>query len=231
LLGKTETRVVQTGRSTLMFEFLDACKLDGCPVCRLITSSVRRFFDTLTYENTNDPGIRADLRGSRGFCNRHAWQYADYRDGLGTAILYRDVLREVLRLLHGASDEPLEFLSRAAEHLLDPAGSHERDRLLRDLAPDSPCMVCSQEDTSSQNIIDAFLRRLDEPDVVPAIAASSGLCRTHFREAIDVARQPARRSRLVSAQRIAWHGVQERVGSGDSTAAGDMLVGHPGVFS
>lgn len=223
--------MARPGRSTIFFELLDACARDGCPVCRLALRSVERFFDSLTYENTNDPGIRAELRASRGFCNRHAWQYAEWRDGLGAAIIYRDVLREVLREVDGAPDEPMELLARAAEQLLDPSRNRDRDRLLRALTPARPCLVCQQEGATSRNALDALLRRLDEPGVASTLAGSAGLCRHHLRVAMSMARREAQRTPLVEAQRAAWARLRDRVAAGDVAAGAAALAGNRGAAS
>jgi len=224
--------MARPGRSTIFFELLDACTRAGCPVCRLTLRSVARFFDSLAYENTNDPGIRAELRASRGFCNRHAWQYAEQRDSLGTAIIYRDILRDVLRDASGASDEPIDRLARAAGQLLsnDPDG-RDRDRLLRAMVPRRPCMACAQEDTTGRDAVDALLQRLDEPDVVPALEGSAGLCRHHLHAALRLARRTEQRRRLVEAQRSAWTRLRDQVAAGDAKAGAAALAGNAGAAS
>ncbi|MER3404342.1 MAG: hypothetical protein C4289_03540, partial [Chloroflexota bacterium] len=83
-------------RHSLYFDLLDAFGEPGCALCRLATRSTARFLDVLSYENVNDYEVREWLRQARGFCTVHAWQWADdVRDGLGTAIIYRDVLHSV----------------------------------------------------------------------------------------------------------------------------------------
>ncbi|MBI4271931.1 MAG: hypothetical protein HY615_16460 [Candidatus Rokubacteria bacterium] len=54
------------------FRVLDACAEPGCPVCRCLTAHSVRYLDGLLYEHVNDPGTRARLHASRGFCGWHA---------------------------------------------------------------------------------------------------------------------------------------------------------------
>jgi hypothetical protein len=221
--------MVRTGRSTIFFDLLDACTRDGCPICRLVSRSVERFFDALSYENTNDPAIRAQLRASRGFCNRHAWQYAARHDGLGTAIIYRDILRDVLRSATKGRDEPIKLLTRAAEHLLTTTDNRDRDRLLKAIAPRRGCMVCTQEEATSRHAVDALLRRLEEPGVCAALTGSAGLCQRHLLVAITLAREPVQREHVTQAQRAAWTRLCDRVAAGDPSAAAAALVGNEQV--
>ncbi|MGB9624685.1 MAG: DUF6062 family protein [Phycisphaerae bacterium] len=74
------------------FAVLDAAKLPGCMLCRLVSEATRRYLEHLLYENVNDAGVRAQWRKARGFCHRHAWMLADSQDALGIAVLYLDLV-------------------------------------------------------------------------------------------------------------------------------------------
>lgn len=74
------------------FRLLDAARAPGCLLCRLTSTHTRRHIESLLYESVNDTGFRDRWRGARGFCHRHAWILAEFKDGLGTAILYEDVI-------------------------------------------------------------------------------------------------------------------------------------------
>lgn len=75
------------------FRVLDAARLPGCLLCRLVRTDTRRYIESVLYESVNDVGFRARWRASRGFCHRHAWILAEFQDALGTAILYEDLIR------------------------------------------------------------------------------------------------------------------------------------------
>ncbi len=74
------------------FAVIDAAKLPGCMLCRLVSEATRQHLEHLLYENVNDAGVRAQWRRARGFCHRHAWMLADSQDALGIAVLYLDLV-------------------------------------------------------------------------------------------------------------------------------------------
>ena len=63
-------------KSVSYFELLDALRLEGCPVCRLLLKWSRFYLDSLFYEYVTDFGVRSRLRQSDGFCNWHTWMAA-----------------------------------------------------------------------------------------------------------------------------------------------------------
>lgn len=83
------------------YNLRDALAKPGCPICRLVSDAVAHYLETLLYENVNDPGIRADLRRSNGFCPHHAGLLRDHGDPLGHAIIYGDLIDHVLESLEG----------------------------------------------------------------------------------------------------------------------------------
>ena len=86
------------GRTSWGFDLLEGLRADRCAICTLTMRSVNRFFDNLSYENTNDPDTRERFVAGGGFCRDHAWHYADHwRDGLSVALLYRHLLVQARR--------------------------------------------------------------------------------------------------------------------------------------
>ncbi len=215
-----------TDQSSIMFEFIEACGLDGCPLCRLAVRTSDRYFDILAYENTNDIGVRNELRASRGFCNRHAWQYAEHHDGLGTAIVYRDVLRDLLRGVPAADGvSPLGELAKFVQRWLDPDGSRAHARLLKHLASHGSCIACRREETTCNDVLDALSHRMKDPNVTAAVAASTGLCRSHLALALPRVRQPTARTALLAAHRTAWTRARVRVADGAVAPGVSLLAG------
>ncbi len=143
-------------RSRLSFDLLDASLARGCPICGLALRTANRHLDALSYEGVNDPGIRASLRASRGFCNHHAWRFLEeLRDGLGTAIIYNDILNALLRSLAGRAD---------------PAA----------LAPSRRCPTCQARDASALRYLQVLLQQLADASFRRTFAGSDGLCRPHL---------------------------------------------------
>lgn len=82
----------QSDRHMPFFHVLDAARQPGCVLCRLISTRTRRYIESALYESVNDTGFRDGWRAARGFCHRHSWMLAEGEDGLGTAILYEDII-------------------------------------------------------------------------------------------------------------------------------------------
>src|SRR5207245_2366143 len=81
-----------------VFEVRDALTQPGCAICQLAVRSVGRLIQSVAYEQVNDPGLRAELRRARGFCNEHAYRWLrEARSVLGTALIYRDVVHASLQ--------------------------------------------------------------------------------------------------------------------------------------
>ncbi|MGQ9683607.1 MAG: DUF6062 family protein [Anaerolineae bacterium] len=168
-------------KHTLYFELRTALEQEGCPICRLGLRAVDRYFDALTYEGVNDPIARAELRAARGFCYPHAWQFAiEVHDGLGTALIYRDILIHVLR---------------TANRLGAVTGSRqpqdERARRPVQLGPSAPCPACRTLERASHRYLDTLLIHLGEAEMQSAFLAGPGLCRPHLSAALSLVGRPA----------------------------------------
>ena len=78
-------------------ELLEALDERGCPVCRLAEESVEDAISAILHEQVNDAAFREQFLASGGFCRHHAWRLVLQHDILGTAILYRALLRDAGR--------------------------------------------------------------------------------------------------------------------------------------
>jgi len=76
----------------VFYSVLEAIQKADCFLCRLLRDHVHSSFEHLLYESVNDPGFRETWRASRGYCQRHARLLADFSDGLGISILYKDLI-------------------------------------------------------------------------------------------------------------------------------------------
>ena len=162
------------------FELLEALGQPGCAICRLGTRSVARYLDSLSYENVNDIDLRATIREAIGLCNHHAWQFVnDTRELLGTAIIYRDLIRTLQR--------------RAREGSIQSA-----------LTARGGCVACSARRTAIRDFAELLMTSWSDLAVRQAVASSEGLCWNHLMAALSAGRSAARRRDLIEAQRAAW---------------------------
>jgi hypothetical protein len=190
------------GRHGQYFDFVEALRGPECAICAIAAQTRWRYLEAISFECVNDLGIRAKLRQSLGFCNRHAWYLVDeVRDVFGAAIIYRDVLHT----LQAATVD----LTRV------PAGAFD---------PRARCIACLAEDESTDLALAALGRSLHQPEVAAAFNASPGLCGPHLLRATALARPPARRT-LVEVGFAAW----ER-NSSHPAALRWRAVGRAGTF-
>ena len=162
------------------FELRDALGQSGCAVCRLALRTAARQLDILSYENVNDLDLRARLRDSRGFCNRHAWQLLDQtRDPLGVALIYKDVINTLIPELR-----PDGLLDGLVARLR----GHRANALAGRLAARSECPVCLAERETEDIYLRLLGARIAEPSFRDAWEKSSGLCWPHLLAALPRAR-------------------------------------------
>lgn len=161
-------------RDTAAFEVREAAEQSGCPVCRLALRAVGHLIDSVAYEQVNDPGLRKQLRSAHGFCNAHAYRWLnEARSVLGTALIYRDVLRSALQNLERDAHEEGPRGGVLAALLGRPDGTDAR-----------LCPACRIQRESEQRYLGALLESLADPEVSAAFKRSEGLCLAHVLDAL-----------------------------------------------
>lgn len=169
-----------TSKFVGFFRLVDACDHDGCPVCYCLRQDALRYLDALLYEGVNDPGARASLHASWGFCNWHAWMLPEILNSrFGTAIIYDDLLAKVrtrLRQLLGKMDR--RTLNRGG--LLRLIGKRSRLPILESWRQKSDCMVCRSGRTSEEAYLGVILDFTGDPEFDRAFERSGGICVPHL---------------------------------------------------
>jgi hypothetical protein len=170
----------RTGYHDLMADLRKA----GCPACHGAHRSAWRYIDGLLWESVNDPGTRARLRASLGFCREHSLMAISVASAqsasLGMAILYEDLLRSAGRAL---AREARERSKRARGRR---AVSRPR------------CPACDSAEGHAANYL--TILAVSDPDSEPGRAIGRhghGLCLPHAMQGIAAAHTPAERDRLV----------------------------------
>jgi hypothetical protein len=154
-------------RDSTAFELREALGQRGCAICRLTLRSVGRFLTSLAYERVNDIELRAKLRAARGFCNPHAYRWLrEAHSVLGTALIYRDIMRNALEDLGNERERSRGLLGR-----------------LRSRGADSPrgaeCPACAAQREAEERYLSALAAILADPTDTPLYVASEGLCLNH----------------------------------------------------
>lgn len=176
--------------TSTVFDFINACREPGCPVCRLTSHTVERYIDRLFYESVNDIETRARLRASLGFCHEHAALAVDKKLGnaLGFAIIYQDVINNVLRELQSNAQPPAaQRWSTLLKQIPEQAGATIK-RVLYALTPQKHCLACQQRDKSLHIILSSLVDNLNDAETITALKSSEGLCLPHLKKTFELTR-------------------------------------------
>jgi hypothetical protein len=167
-----------------IYEFRSACHKPGCPVCTLIQRAGARYIEGTFNESMLDPGVRQKLIGSLGFCYEHTWQSFSLKlsDALGHAILYQDLLKNVMKRI--TENEKIK-------------GS----QMARILGPVADCPACKIEEATLERIIDSMASALRDQSFITEFKQSRGLCIPHLRRllpSLDMEKQAVVLSHQIS---------------------------------
>jgi len=172
-------------------DLLDDLRHPGCPVCLGANRAAWRYIDGLLWELVNDPGVRARLRESHGFCREHALLVLDIGleqgNALGIAILYEDLLTHI-------SQKAVCAPRGRRENLLQSRRRPDPTRL----APRGDCPACE----TGRHVAANYLRILATADAASEIGRaarqeSRGLCVSHLVHGLRLAPSPEHADRLL----------------------------------
>ncbi len=144
-----------------------ACEQAGCPFCRLVQESVRRYLESWKYALFTDVGVRTALRQSQGFCHAHTWQLAHMGATLPLAQAYRDIVSDSIEQLQRANSA---------------TGSGGLWQRLFETKQDRPvCPACQRQQQVEANYAHTLRQAILDEAFYTQFAASEGLCLDHFR--------------------------------------------------
>lgn len=161
----------------------DAYVGTGCPVCRIASDDVERSLEATNYDALGDPGVRARLTASMAYCEAHAAQWLAIAFVLGTATLYRDVLRRL--------QEELEALRPRREPAARLAALMRGDREGGSVdlgVARAPCPACDLRAEIEGSLVRTLVVSLASDEGRSRYRTSDGLCVPHLRRAIGQAR-------------------------------------------
>ncbi len=237
-----------TSKFVGFFRLIEACGQEGCPVCRCLREDGFRYLDALMYEQVNDPGTRAALQASWGFCNWHAWMLKEIpNSGLGAAIIYEDLLRTVLarlkRLFIKIDRGKLKvgWVSRLLRR-------SPRIPLLKARRRKADCLICRSSRSSEGYYLQAILDFEGDPEFDRAFNRSWGVCLPHLLHLVELGRDYPRLEPVLKKVETKWRQLQDElkrfIDKHDYRAteafteeearswrqAVEMLTGAPGLF-
>ena len=153
------------------YELFDACKLEGCPFCRVAHDSITRYLDSWKYEVFTDVEDRERLRRSQGFCHAHTQQLVHTGASIQLAQAYQAVLTDTIEQLQASL-----------------SGQHGRGRRRLFEAKHEPtlCPACRQLEEIESGLVFTLRRALLDPQFYERFASSQGLCLPHLRLTIEL---------------------------------------------
>lgn len=179
----------------LYHELLDALTAGGCALCRLGERAADSYLNALLYEGVTDPATRQVLRDARGPCYRHAWRMAHKRGAvLGTAIVYRDVINTLTKMLDAQPPGAASFLRRLGRGAGD---------LPRRLAASAACPACGLEADAVRRSAATLLKYTGQAQIATAYVSAGGLCLPHLQTVLAQASADAA-GLLAAWQAEAW---------------------------
>ncbi len=169
-----------------------AMKEPGCPICRLRQKSEKRYLLGILRENVNDPATRAKISKSLGFCPKHGWQLQHmeediWHDGLGNAIIYQDLTRQVISWLDSYSTIQEQAQSDRLPKRI--AGKVKRFFGRSSGGGEGVCPACAIGAQSEHTYLEWLVRWLPQPEFRELYESSDGLCLDHLRYALDIAEE------------------------------------------
>ena len=180
-------------KHTPYYTLLESFAEKGCPVCHLLVKSLERYLDGLLYDSVNDPKTREVLRKSKGFCNNHAWRLKSLGDGLGTAIIYRDILSHLHSRMRTV---PANKLSQYME-------GTAKGRFFRPSKRTAgSCPACLALGRNEKRYLGVLTENIDDGQFNSAYKASDGLCLSHFLKAVKMVKKKEHRDFLIQMQKI-----------------------------
>ena len=135
------------------FAFVKSLSEPGCPICGRVRASMDEWFENLLYESANDRPLRHRFDAEKGLCSRHAHRIRAANDGLGAAIIYRNILEASVATLGAGKLPPLN------------AGK---------------CVACDAQADAERRYVGLVADFLDEEEMRRGFEASSGLCLPHL---------------------------------------------------
>lgn len=202
-----EMSAKEPSKHNAYFEVIEACEQGGCPICALALASVSHYLDAIMYENVNDPPTRDALLAAGGYCNDHSWQLRAMRASTGTAIIYRDVLGNVARLIAKRPEGTrLAFfgVSRQGGGLLERlsarVGATDIGGGPSVSDPHIGCPACRTRERHELIYLGVLLDHLGETEAARSLLAAGGLCLVHLDQAAAATHDAEALDRLLGIQ-------------------------------
>ena len=205
-------RCVTVDKHIAYQKLCEVLDLPGCPVCRLTLEAVASYLDQLMYADVNAINIRERLRLARGFCPEHARQVIEIGHALGVAIIYKDVIDNLIRALAAGHYRTPSLWRRVLEARDSVRACTATADLVSTLGPQQMCPACAERRMMEDVYLGTLNDHLEEdPEFLEAMRQSDGLCLSHFRRALELVRTQRAYEFLVELQLDQWQALSQEL--------------------
>jgi len=161
---KRKNNEINDNKSFSYYNLLETFKQDGCPICLLLQKTIDGYFESLLYENVNDPFVRKGIKGSFGYCKKHSIQIEKVAEhsfqDFGLAIIIEDLANMLI--------ERYKDLNKPAEK----QGRRKRSPKV--------CPACIYENTFKEIYASEIARGIKDEKFFNKFKDGSGLCFDHL---------------------------------------------------
>ncbi len=172
----------------LWIKIEESLKNEGCPICFIMSRSIRHYLESLLYEYVLDVGVRKKLHKSVGFCTNHAYMLLNIikrlnDDGSKIAILYETILGEEIKKLEALRRESKNKFKLKRNFWAKFSRKEKFENILDKLNPTGECPACFQERSTESLYIDEFYNQNERKEFRSLFESENVfLCRSHFIE-------------------------------------------------
>ena len=180
---------------------------EGCPVCLVILEYMEHAMDGWEFEGFTDVEHRHQLIRSRGFCPLHTWQLAQRHNAFQLALVYNEVLTDVLQELDAGGGDT----SKRGSIWNRGWRKKSRQDEIRPVFAD--CPFCQSRATAQERLVSTLVQLLNVEEERSLLFHSTGLCLTHFAQArqFAVEQHPETIPHLLACQRTCTQRVLDEV--------------------
>lgn len=245
---REETSDIQRSRDAAALR--NAYGREGCPVCLVVLEYVEHAMGVWEFEGFTDMEHRHQLIRLRGFCPLHTWQLAQRNNAFQLALVYNEVLTDVLQELDldGNNTSTAGNVSKRGPIRNRIWRKKDRQDDVRPAFED--CPFCQSRDAAQERLLSTLVQLLNAEEERLLLSGSTGICLTHFTLARQFAEEhyPVTVTHLLACQRTCIQRVVEEVrelarkhdyrfsdeSHGDEMLswrrAAELCAGNPGVW-
>ncbi len=208
-MGKDATNVWRSGDAEAL---RSAFHGEGCPICTVVLQSMNKVMDNWNYEGFTDVAHRHELIRTRGFCPLHTWQLAQRNNTFQLAVVYREVLTDMLKnfdqessVQHGEAPQQgntFGWLGKVQRLFQTDAALSTSPIEIAMLY--EHCPLCRSRTDIELRIVQTLVEVIPAEEAQELLRQSTGLCRPHFIQANNYVKEhvPDNVQLLANCQRV-----------------------------